>query len=119
MDLETVREYCLKKNGVKESLPFGGDTPVYKVMGKIFLIANINPPVSINLKCDPEKAVELREHYAAVTPGYHMNKMHWNTIEIDNSVPDKFIYNWIDHSYELVSNGLKRSDREKIFPHNK
>ena len=115
MNLETVREYCLKKKGVTESLPFGGDTPVYKVMGKIFLIANINPPVSINLKCDPEKAVELREHYAAVTPGYHMNKMHWNTILLENNIPNKYILEWMDDSYNLIVEGLKKSEKEKLF----
>jgi len=78
------------------------------------MIVNLIPPVSINLKCDPERAVELRERYDCVKPGYHMNKMHWNTIDLDNSIPDKLIYNWIDHSYELIVNKLKKSDREKI-----
>ncbi|MHB8336816.1 MAG: MmcQ/YjbR family DNA-binding protein [Ignavibacteriaceae bacterium] len=114
MDLETVREYCLNKKGVTESLPFDEDTPVYKVMGKIFLIANINPPVSINIKCDPEKAVELREHYSAVTPGYHMNKMHWNTIFFENAIPNKFILEWIDDSYNLIVDGLKKTEKQKL-----
>ena len=114
MDLETVRENCLNKKGVTESLPFDEDTPVYKVMGKIFLIANINPPVSINIKCDPEKAVELREKYPAVTPGYHMNKLHWNTVVLDNSIPDKFILEWIDDSYSLAANGLTKKEKEKL-----
>ena len=115
MDLETVRENCLNKKGVTESLPFDEDTPVYKVMGKIFLIANINPPVSINIKCDPEKAVELREHYSAVTPGYHMNKMHWNTILLENTIPNKFILQWIDDSYNLIVDGLKKTEKQKLF----
>ncbi|MHB1685870.1 MAG: MmcQ/YjbR family DNA-binding protein [Ignavibacteriaceae bacterium] len=114
MDLETIREYCLKKKGVTESLPFDEDTPVYKVMGKIFLLANINPPVSINIKCDPEKAVELREHYSSVTPGYHMNKSHWNTILLENSISNKFILEWIDDSYNLIAGGLKKSEKEKL-----
>jgi len=114
MDLETIREYCLKKKGVTESLPFDDETPVYKVMSKIFLIANVNPPVSINLKCDPEKAVELRERYDAVTPGYHMNKMHWNTILIDNSIQGKLILDWIDDSYNLVVSSLRKSEIEKL-----
>ncbi len=114
MDLETVREYCLNKKGVTESLPFDEDTPVYKVMGKIFLIANINPPVSINIKCDPEKAVELREHFSAVTPGYHMNKMHWNTILLENAIPNKFILEWIDDSYNLIVDGLKKTEKQKL-----
>jgi predicted DNA-binding protein (MmcQ/YjbR family) len=116
MNIELIREYCLKKKFVTEELPFNEDSPVYKVMGKIFLIANLNLPISINLKCDPEKAVELREEYDCVRPGYHMNKMHWNTVEIDNSVSDKLIYEWIDHSFELVARGLKKRDQDKIFP---
>ena len=115
MDLETVRNYCLKKKGVFESLPFDEDTPVYKVAGKIFLLASIIPPISINIKCDPEKAVELREQFEAVTPGYHMNKLHWNTILLENSIPDKLIFNWIDDSYNLVSEGLPKKDKKLIF----
>ncbi len=114
MDLETIREYCLKKKGVTESLPFNEDSPVYKVMSKIFLIANLTPPTSINLKCDPEKAVELRERYPAVTPGYHMNKLHWNTILLDNSTPDKLILSWIDDSYNLAASGLTKKEKEKL-----
>ncbi len=90
MDLEKVREYCFLKKGVTESLPFNEDSPVYKVMGKIFMIANLIPPVSVNLKCDPEKAVELRERYFGVTPGYHMNKTHWNTVDLTANISDKF-----------------------------
>ena len=119
MNIELIREYCLKKKFVSEEIPFGGNAPVYKVMGKIFVIAMLEPPVNINLKCDPEKAVELRERYDCVRPGYHMNKMHWNTVDIDNSVPDKLIYEWIDHSYEEVASKLKKSDRTKIFPETK
>ncbi len=114
MNLEIIREYCLKKKGVTESLPFNEDSPVYKVMGKIFLIANLIPPVSINIKCDPEKAIELREKYDSVTPGYHMNKQHWNTVELNTSVPDKEILDWIDHSYNLIVGSLKRADKEKL-----
>ena len=114
MNLEVIREYCLKKKGVTESLPFNEDSPVYKVMSKIFLIANLTPPTSINLKCDPEKAVELRERYPAVTPGYHMNKRHWNTVMLDNSIQDKLILSWIDDSYNLVANGLTKKEKEKL-----
>ncbi len=117
MDLELVREYCLKKPGVTESLPFDEDTPVYKVMGKIFLISNLNPPFSINIKCDPEKAVEIREKYDSVTPGYHMNKTHWNTVLLDSLIPDKYILEWIDDSYNLIVSGLKKSDKEKLSKH--
>lgn len=115
MDLGTIREYCLKKKGVSEELPFGEDTPVYKVAGKIFLIALISTPVSINLKCDPEKAVELREQYDAVTPGYHMNKQHWNTVLLDGSIPDKLIFEWIGHSYNLVAESLPKKDKIRIL----
>lgn len=116
MNLEIIREYCLKKKYVTEELPFNEDSPVYKVMGKIFLIGNLNPPVSINLKCEPEKAVDLRERYDFVKPGYHMNKTHWNTIRLDGVIKNDLIWEWIDHSYELVALGLKKADREKIFP---
>lgn len=114
MNIEQVREYCLKKRGVTEELPFDEESPVYKVMGKIFLIASLNPPFTINIKCDPEKAVELRERYPAVTPGYHMNKLHWNTVEIEGTVKNSLIEEWIDHSYDLVVKGLKKSLREEL-----
>lgn len=114
MNIEQVREYCLKKKGVTEELPFDEESPVYKVMGKIFLIASLNPPFSINVKCDPERAVELRERYSAVTPGYHMNKQHWNTVEIEGSVKNSLIEEWIDHSYDLVVKGLKKALREEL-----
>ena len=114
MNLEIVREYCLKKPGVTETLPFNEDSPVYKVMDKIFLIASLIPPISINIKCEPEKAVELRERYSAVTPGYHMNKLHWNTVLFDNSIPDKLILTWIDDSYDLVVNGLTKFKKTSL-----
>ncbi|HSR17129.1 MAG TPA: MmcQ/YjbR family DNA-binding protein [Ignavibacteriaceae bacterium] len=114
MDLETIRKYCLDKKGVTEELPFDEDSPVYKVMGKIFLIASLTHPVSINLKCDPEKAVELRELYDAVTPGYHMNKKHWNTVILDSSLPQKLILEWIDLSYDLVLEGLSRKEKLEL-----
>ena len=115
MHLELIREYCLKKNGVTEELPFNEDSPVYKVMGKIFLIASLTPPISINLKCDPEKAIELRERYDEIQPGYHMNKTHWNTIDLSGTLKNNFILELIDHSYDLVVSGLKKSDKEKLL----
>ena len=114
MDLELVRSYCLSKKGVEESLPFDEDSPVYKVMGKIFLISNLTPPYFINVKCDPEKAFELRERYDAVKPGYHMNKQNWNSVFLDNPVDDKLIYEWIDDSYELIVSKLKKSVQEEL-----
>ena len=102
MNIETIREYCISKKGVTEGFPFGEDTLVFKKSGKIFALANLDGDLSLNLKCDPDYAIELREKYPAVTPGYHMNKKHWNTVIIDGSVPDKEILSWIDHSYNLI-----------------
>jgi len=102
MNIETVREYCISKKGVTEGFPFGEDTLVFKKNGKIFALANLDGDLSINLKCDPGYALELREKYPAVTAGYHMNKKHWNTVIIDGSVADKDIFSWIDHSYNLI-----------------
>jgi predicted DNA-binding protein (MmcQ/YjbR family) len=102
MDIVTLREYCLSKKNVTEGLPFGEDTLVFKVKGKIFALANLDGDLSVNLKCDPSYALELREKYRSVIPGYHMNKKHWNTILLDGSVPDKEVFSWIDHSYDLV-----------------
>ena len=102
MNIETIREYCISKKGATESFPFGDDTLVYKVKNKIFALVNLDGNLSINLKCDPVLALELREKFAAVTSGYHMNKKHWNTINLDGTIPDKEVYLWIDHSYMLV-----------------
>jgi predicted DNA-binding protein (MmcQ/YjbR family) len=103
MNIETLREYCLSKPAVEETLPFGPDTLVFKVNGKIFLLTGLDEPVlSFNVKCDPELALELRASYPAVQPGYHMNKKHWNTVIVDGSIPVKFLKEWIDHSYDLV-----------------
>jgi predicted DNA-binding protein (MmcQ/YjbR family) len=102
MNIENLRDYCLSKKDVTEGFPFGEDTLVFKVNGKIFALVNLDGDLSVNLKCDPEWALELREKYNSVIPGYHMNKLHWNTIIIDGSVPDQKINCWIDHSYELV-----------------
>jgi len=109
MNIETLREYCLSKPGVEETLPFGPDTLVFKVNGKLFLLAGLDEePLSFNVKCDPDKAVELREEYACVLPGYHMNKKHWNTIVADGSVSTKQLKEWIDWSYDLVSQKKKK-----------
>ncbi|MBK7710578.1 MAG: MmcQ/YjbR family DNA-binding protein [Bacteroidales bacterium] len=103
MNIELLREFCLSKNNATESFPFGDDTLVFKTGGKIFALVNLDGDLSINLKCEPSLALELRERYTSVTPGYHMNKKHWNTVQLDGSVPDKEIFSWIDHSYERVS----------------
>lgn len=102
MNIESLREYCISKPGASESFPFGDDTLVFKVKNKMFALVNLEGDLSINLKCDPDLAVELREKYSAVTPGYHMNKKFWNTVLCDGSVPDPLIENWIDHSYNLI-----------------
>jgi len=103
MNIETIREYCISKTGATESFPFGEDTLVFKTGEKIFALVNLDGDLSINLKCDPAYAIELRERYSSVTPGYHMNKKHWNTILLDGTVPDKEVFSWIDHSYQLVA----------------
>ena len=103
MNLETFRDYCLKKEGVREEFPFGPDTLVFKVNGKLFALTGMEAFESVNLKCLPEHAVQLREQYQAVQPGYHMNKKHWNTVLMDGSISDKLVKEWIDESYELVA----------------
>lgn len=115
MYLEELREYCLLKKGVEECLPFGNDTLVFKVMGKMFLLTGIDSePVEFNAKCDPEKAIELREQYPCVLPGYHMNKQHWNTIVCDGSVSNKQLQQWIDDSYNLVVNSLTKKLKTEL-----
>ncbi len=102
MDIESLRNYCISKKNVTESFPFDDETLVFKVEGKIFALVNLEGDLSINLKCDPELALELRERYSAVIPGYHMNKKYWNTILIDGTIPDREVFSWIDHSYDEV-----------------
>ena len=111
MNIEWFREYCLSLKGVTEEFPFGEATLVFKVMGKMFALTNIDLFTSINLKCDPEWAVELREQNIAIHPGYHMNKRHWNTVMIDGTLADDFIKELIDHSYDLVVSGLTKKIR--------
>jgi len=108
MDTEAIRNYCIGKNDVTEGFPFGDDTLVFKVRGKIFALVNLEGAPSINLKCEPSLAIELRERYPAVLPGYHMNKKHWNTINLDGSIPDREVFGWIDHSYAIVA-GAKQA----------
>ncbi len=102
MNIEMFREYCLQKKGVEETLPFGPDVLVFKVMGKMFSLTSFSDPDSCNLKCDPEKSIELRADYEAVKPGYHMDKKHWNTITYNLDLPDQKILELVNHSYELV-----------------
>lgn len=110
MNIETIREYCLSKKDAEETLPFGPDTLVYKVNGKAFLLMGLDSDqLRFNVKCDPDKAIDLREEYPSVLPGYHMNKKHWNTIVVGGSVTWKQLKEWIDDSYELVkAKGVKK-----------
>jgi predicted DNA-binding protein (MmcQ/YjbR family) len=115
MDLEEFREYCLSKVGATESMPFGEGVLVFKVAGKIFALAALDEiPATVNLKCDPDLALELRDQYEQVQPGYHMNKKHWNTVEIGSGIPDAELRKMIHHSYELVVEGLPKKTREKL-----
>ncbi|MBI5371056.1 MAG: MmcQ/YjbR family DNA-binding protein [Sphingobacteriales bacterium] len=109
MNIESLRNYSLSKPGTEETLPFGPDTLVYKVKGKIFLLTGLDEEsLRFNVKCDPDKAIELREEYPCVQPGYHMNKKHWNTVLVDGSVSNALLKEWIDHSYDLVSGKGKK-----------
>src|SRR5712664_2274574 len=104
MELSDVREYCLSKPGAVEETPFGPDTLVFKVGGKIFALAALEEvPTTVNLKCEPDLALDLRDRYEQVRPGYHMNKKHWNTVEIDTGIPEAELRKMIDHSYGLVA----------------
>ncbi|MBK7130909.1 MAG: MmcQ/YjbR family DNA-binding protein [Crocinitomicaceae bacterium] len=114
MTLEDFVEYCLSKKGVTEDFPFDENTLVFKVAGKMFALTDANEFASINLKCDPEKAIDLREKFTAVQPGYHMNKKHWNTVTIHDDATDKLIYQWIDHSYDLVVASLPKKIKQGL-----
>lgn len=105
----------MSQKGVEETLPFGPETLVFKVMGKAFLLTGFDSnPVQFNVKCDPEKAIELRDRYACVLPGYHMNKKHWNTIVADGSVSNKLLKEWITDSYNLVISGMPKIQQKKL-----
>jgi len=112
MDLADFREYCLRKTGASEETPFGPDVLVFKVGGKMFALAALDEvPTTVNLKCNPDLALDLRDRYEQVRPGYHMNKKHWNTVEIDGGIPAGELRRMIDHSYELVMKSLPKTAR--------
>ena len=112
MDLAEFREYCLTKAGTTEGTPFGPDVLVFKVGGKMFALAAFDEmPTTVNLKCDPDLALDLRDRYEQIKPGYHMNKKHWNTVEIESGIPDVELRRMIDHSYELVVESLPQAAR--------
>jgi predicted DNA-binding protein (MmcQ/YjbR family) len=116
MNIEKFREYCLSKAEVEEAFPFDESTLVFKVCNKIFALTDINDfPFHVNLKCKPEYAIELREQWEQVKPGYHMNKKHWNTIAPDNAFPDKLLLELTDHSYLEVVKTLKKIDKDRIL----
>ena len=114
MNIETIREYCLSKNGVSEGFPFDETTLVFKVMGKMFLLANLDGELSISVKCDPEKAIEFREIFPSVVPGYHMNKRHWNTVFINGTISESIILSFIDHSYDLIIGSLPKNQQKEL-----
>ncbi|HLO91970.1 MAG: MmcQ/YjbR family DNA-binding protein [Chloroflexota bacterium] len=108
MNIESLREYCINLPDVSESFPFDETTLVFKTNGKIFLLTDLEGPLAMNIKCNPEKAIELREQYPCVRPGYHMSKKHWNTVEINGSVSDQLLIEWINDSYNLVAKRKKK-----------
>lgn len=118
MNIQLLYEFCLSKKGVTEHFPFDEDTLVFKVGGKMFCLTSLQEwekgTPSLNLKCDPERAVELREQYEAVKPGYHMSKVHWNTVSVNSDVSQKLLIELINHSYDLVLNSLTKKLQEEI-----
>jgi predicted DNA-binding protein (MmcQ/YjbR family) len=114
MTFDSFRNFCLSFRGVTEETPFDERTLVYKVMGKMFALTDLHNFDAINLKCDPEKALELREQYESVKAGYHMNKKHWNTIALGGDASDGDLYEWIRHSYELVYAALPKKLKEAL-----
>lgn len=114
MNIETLRDYCLQQNGTEETMPFGNDTLVFKVGGKIFLLTSLKEANRFNAKCDPDLAIELRERYSEVQPGYHMNKTHWNTVYMDGNLTEKQLLEMIDHSYGLIVKSLPKKVQETL-----
>ncbi|MBS7252981.1 MmcQ/YjbR family DNA-binding protein [Flavobacterium branchiicola] len=119
MNLETFYEYCLSKKGASEHFPFDEDILVFKVGGKIFALSSLKQwekeEASVNLKCDPDRAQELRAEYDEIKPGFHMSKVHWNTLALNGNLPDKFVKELIDHSYELVFKSLTKKIQNEII----
>ena len=114
MHIEAFRDYCLAKSAVTESFPFGEQTLVFKVAGKMFALVDVENFESVNLKCPPEQAIEWREQYMAVQPGYHMNKQHWNTVSVNEDVDDAFFLEMVDLSYNLVVQSLSKKVRAEF-----
>ena len=114
MNIDEIRSYCLSLTGATEDFPFDETTLVFKVGDKMFALIDLEDPSWINLKCDPELAITIREEYSSVTPGYHMNKKHWNTIHLDGSFLAKLLIEWINNSYWLIRNSLTKAKRRKL-----
>ena len=114
MNIEEFREFCLSLPSTSEDLPFDETSLVFKVGKKMFALTDLEGPFWINLKCDPTKAIDLREQYPTVQPGFHMNKKHWNTIEVDGSVSDELIRQWTKDSYDLVVKGMTKKERKDL-----
>lgn len=114
MNIEALRDYCLDKKGAEETLPFSPSILVFKVGGKMFALADMDNFSYANLKCDPEKAIDLRETYEGIKPGYHMSKKHWNSVYKDSDVSDQLFYELIDHSYNLIVQSLSKKAREEL-----
>jgi len=115
MNIEEFRDYCLNKKGVEETFPFGEQTLVFKVMGKMFALTGLeNEIFKVNLKCNPERAIELREEYEDIQPGWHMSKKHWNTVTNNSDVPDQLLQEMIDQSYDLVVKSLTKKLRDEL-----
>jgi predicted DNA-binding protein (MmcQ/YjbR family) len=114
MNIEEYRNFCLALPGVTEDFPFDVETLVFKVMGKMFALTDVDTFESFNAKCKPEVCIELREQYSGIKPGYHMSKKHWNTIATDGSVPDDLMVDLIRNSYDLVVAGLSKKAREEL-----
>ncbi len=116
MDAEKIREYALSLNGVEEGFPFDNETLVFKVGGKMFLLLALeSQPLRMNVKCEPDRAIELRETYSYVLPGYHMNKTHWNTVVCESGSKPKLIFEWILASYNLILSSLPKKTQEIIL----
>jgi predicted DNA-binding protein (MmcQ/YjbR family) len=114
VNIEEYRDYCIAKPGVTEGFPFDEKVLVFKVMGKMFALTDVDKFDGVNLKCDPDRALELRESYPGIIPGFHMDKSKWNTVTTDGSVDDNLFYELIDHSYAMVVKGLTRKLRLEL-----
>lgn len=114
MNIEELREYCLSKKGTTEEFPFDEVTLVFKALGKMYALTSLDKDFWVNLKCDPERAIALREEYEAIQPGFHMNKKHWNTVAMDGSLKVVFVKELIDHSYDLVVSKLTKKQKEEL-----